>query len=454
MKQNKLKLEDIEEVESTPRRRRRHNNFNMNNDSKTIYSPYEYHNGDINNINRNNNMNNNNNHHHHQRVNRRPEWEEFGCKQVLLMTIFLFSLIVLFLSFFINLILTIKQVVTPRFFIPSIFFIILSFMFAGGIMGTYIIPPFSIQRPKFRELLMMRTMIPSIMLIVSIIFLIVGVDNVKSMKRDINKSEDLCKKYKGLSMQEIYIKANETINELIEKKNNVVYSYNNNLTCLPKGKCIKLNQEENKYLCNSIDFISEDLSKINCETIQIDKDKNNLLQNLKNNKNAYLFLSNCIDINKNISLNNDIFKCESEYNLEIIKFSKNLIQLQDIKIEDYLNSKIKKIENDMKKNREIIRKYEYSKYDYDLECFNKNEYRISYLMINLYLFVFYILGIFWLIFGLYSIFNIIKLGIDGKLISILNGRDNVNRNINNDINNKNNRIDDEGEIHQLITINK
>ena len=75
-------------------------------------------------------------------------------------------------------------------------------------------------------------------------------------------------------------------------------------------------------------------------------------------------------------------------------------------------------------------------------------------MINLYLFVFYILGIFWLIFGLYSIFNIIKLGIDGKLISILNGRDNVNRNINNDINNKNNRIDDEGEIHQLITINK
>ena len=43
------------------------------------------------------------------------------------------------------------------------------------------------------------------MLVVSIIFLIVGVDNVKSMKRDINKSEDLCKKYKGLSMQEIYI---------------------------------------------------------------------------------------------------------------------------------------------------------------------------------------------------------------------------------------------------------
>ena len=208
MSQYKLKLDDIEEVESTPRRRRRHNKSNMNNNYKTINSSYEYvQNRNINNINRNFDINNNtyNQHqHHHQHRNRRPQWEEFGCKQALLMTVFVFSLSVLFLSFLANLILTIKQVITPRFFIPSIILIILSFMFSGGLMGTYIVPPMRMHRPKFRELLMMRTIIPTIMLVVSIIFLIVGADNVKSMKKDINKSEDLCNKNKGLSMQEIY----------------------------------------------------------------------------------------------------------------------------------------------------------------------------------------------------------------------------------------------------------
>lgn len=455
MSQYKLKLDDIEEVESTPRRRRRHNKSNMNNNYKTINSSYEYvQNRDINNINRNFDINNNtyNQHqHHHQHRNRRPQWEEFGCKQALLMTVFVFSLSVLFLSFLVNLILTIKQVITPRFFIPSIILIILSFMFSGGLMGTYIVPPMRMHRPKFRELLMMRTIIPTIMLVVSIIFLIVGADNVKSMKKDINKSEDLCNKSKGLSMQEIYIKANETMKELIEQKNNIVYSYNNNLICFPKGKCIKLNQEENKYLCNSQDFISDDSNKIKCETINADDNKNNLLKNLKNDKNAYLFLENCIDVNKNlVKLNNNLFKCESEYDLEIIKFSKNLTHAQDVRIEDYLNNKIKKNENAIKRNKEIIKKYEYSKYDYDLECLAKNEYRISYIMINLYLIIFYLLGIFWIFYGLYSMHYLIKLGVDGKLVPIFNEFDNENMNINNDINSK---IDD-GEVHQLITINK
>ena len=71
-------------------------------------------------------------------------------------------------------------------------------------------------------------------------------------------------------------------------------------------------------------------------------------------------------------------------------------------------------------------------------------------MINLYLIIFYLLGIFWIFYGLYSMHYLIKLGVDGKLVPIFNEFDNENMNINNDINSK---IDD-GEVHQLITINK
>ena len=173
MKEYKLNLNDIEEVESSPRRRRHNHQINSNdhnnhNNYKEINNPYEqdhlhHHYNNTNNhkrdINRNSGENQNYN---HQRKHRNPEWTEFGCKQILLMTIFMTSILVLFLSFFINLILTIKQVITPRFFLPSIILIFLSFMFAGGIMGTYIEPPNSKHKVKFRELLMMRTLIPVI----------------------------------------------------------------------------------------------------------------------------------------------------------------------------------------------------------------------------------------------------------------------------------------------------
>ena len=230
MKEIQFNLDDIEEVETTPRRRHRHNHSHNNyqTDYKTVNAQYEHnhshhhhhHNDNSNvnlhnnNINRNFGSNINTNHHRHSR----PEWSEFGCKQVILMSIFVGSLAVVLLSFFVNLILTIKQVVTPRFFLPSIVLIILSFSFGGGILGTYMSTP-GMRRPIPKsQLLIMRAMIPIIMLIVSIIFIMLGVENVKSLKKDINKAEDLCKENKGLSMAEIYIKSNDTFNLLKAKK--------------------------------------------------------------------------------------------------------------------------------------------------------------------------------------------------------------------------------------------
>ena len=458
MKEYQLKLNDIEEVETTPRRRHRHNhqNNNRNTDYRPINVQYEqshshqhyqitninHHNYDINRTFNESDKN------IRRRNNHRPEWSEFGCKQIILMSVFLGSIIVLLISFLINLILTIKKIIFPRFFLPSIILIFLSFSFAGGIMGTYIIPPHGRRLPKIQELLLMRIMIPIIMLIVSLIFLLIGGDNITSLRNNINKAENLCKENKGLSMEEIYIKANETLNELMIKKNNLIYSYHNNLICYPNAKCVKLNKDENNYICNSQDFISDNLSKIKCDIININGTSNQLLININNHKNANLFIENCIDVYKNFfKSDNNLFKCESEYNLENIEFAKNLTENSEQKIQNYLNNRAKENANETKKNTEIVNKYENSRYNYDLECLSQTDYTMSYLIINIYLYIFYFLCIFWILFGIFSMHELINLGLEGKLNFNLNNRYDRERN---NINNIDNKSEDYREVNHLI----
>ena len=125
MKKYRLNLDDIEEVQYAPRKRHMHthtHNYSQNNTKSVNISYDENHlhndNHIINNTNSINGGNNDNQHqhqHHHHRHGP-PQWTEFGCKQIMLMTIFGISMAVILLSFITNLVLTIKQVVTPKIF--------------------------------------------------------------------------------------------------------------------------------------------------------------------------------------------------------------------------------------------------------------------------------------------------------------------------------------------------
>ena len=470
MKKYQLNLDDIEEVGSTPTRRRRHNHThnNLDNNYKTVNISYDnnhshqsnhYHNDSYNiqvNENRNNDITRDNYQDGRRRRHRHPHWSEFGCKQILLMLIFGISISVLGLSFLVNLILTIKQVVIPRLFIPSIILIFLSFVFAGGIMGTYIEPPNGRRHKlKFNELVLMRTLIPTIMLVVSLIFLLIGGENVKSLLKDIHKTEDLCTSNKGLSMQEIYIKTNETTNNLLKIKDNLIYSNKNDLFCYPKAKCVKINKDSKEYICNSQDFITEESSNVKCDILNLNENMNQLFTNLKFQKDAILFTENCIDNNKNFfKSENKLFKCESENNLENINFSKNLTETNDRKYVSYLNDKAKNLRDEIKKGKEVIFRYENSRFDYDLDCLKNIDYKFSYLLLNIYLYIFYLVCIFWILFGIYSMHNLINLGVEGKLNIFKNIDDEENYNNNYNNNRNTNRIEEDGEINQLINNNK
>ena len=140
---NEFNIDNIEEVESSSsrRNRRHHNNYDENIQNKSEQ-----------------NINNNHNTSRRNRKRRRPIFNtKLGFNEILLIILCLFSSMVVFFSFLINLIITIKEVVTPRIFIPSIIFIILTFLFSGGILGTYIEPPPGFKRQiRGVEVLMMR----------------------------------------------------------------------------------------------------------------------------------------------------------------------------------------------------------------------------------------------------------------------------------------------------------
>ena len=72
---------------------------------------------------------------------------------------------------------------------------------------------------------------------------------------------------------------------------------------------------------------------------------------------------------------------------------------------------------------------------------------MSYLIINIYLYIFYFLCIFWILFGIFSMHELINLGLEGKLNFNLNNRYDRERN---NINNIDNKSEDYREVNHLI----
>ena len=369
-------LNDIEEVETRPKKRANQRENHTHN--------HDY----------------NHNHNHNYRNKRREPilTEKLGFVQYLILFLFCLSFFVLMFSFLINLILTIKIIVTPRIFMPSIIIFFLTFLFSGGIFGTYINPP-PMNRNRLRkgEMIMLRSIAPFIMLIISIIFLLFGLSNIKILKNDIKRSQNICESNKGLTMNEIYIKLNKTNYELEQTKNNLIYVFNNNYVCFPKGKCIKLKDEENNYICNTDEFIKyENISNARCDKVNFDI-KN--IYTIGKDRDANLFIENCHEINEKELAIANIFKCESKKDLSKIKLMPNFDVQVKSEIEKYYNNKLDNYNNETEKIKEMIYLYENSDFSYNLECYNPLDYNLIFLLIKLYCIFYYLCSFSWIFLG-------------------------------------------------------
>ena len=419
---------DIKEVESGPKRRIRHRNHNHMHDHTHrhtneqmhdhthdhIRNPSDYHNNQNdqhniqNNIENNSSQNNNNNIKLRRITRKRILFvKHLGCSEKLLIPLFLISCFVLFFSLLINIILTIKGVVTPKIFLPSIVIFIATFMFSGGMLGTLVSPPPG-HRAHFHrgEIFMIRTLSPLVMLVISIIFFFFSLNNLQRLKINIKRAQKICESHPGLSMEEIYNRANTTNTKLEEQKYELIYLFNKNLVCFPKGKCIKLTNDENNYICNTNEFITyNNITDVDCKKINYNNNEN---ISIYNNKNSKLFFENCHDITKNNLSNIEMFECKSKYNLEKIKFLPNWNEKEKIKIEDFYNNKLDNCMIDIEKNKNMMHNYENSNYDYDLECYETFDYKLTYFMINCYYIAYYFVSFSWILLGIVGIYNLFK----------------------------------------------
>lgn len=358
-----------------------------------------------------NRKNNNNRAHNLARHNRRraPIFisKEFGFTEKLLITILILSMIVLFISFLINIFLTMKGFITPRIFFPSIIIFILTSVFSGAIIGTYVNPPDKKDEFNKEEIFIMRMFSPIIMLIISFIFLFFSISNIKTLKLNIKKAQNICESYKGLSMDEIYSKLNKTYYDLNQNKYDLIYTFNQKLLCVPIGKCIKLKSKQNEYICNSDEFIkSNDFPEIKCQKIHLNNIEDFNYYNSKQDKDAKLFVENCKEVSKNILTVENLFNCESKNDLKSMKFIPNEKNISIV--EEYFDKKLEKYNSDMIKTKEITNKYENSIYTYDLECYNHLDYLLTYISINIYYIIYYLCSFSWIYLGFNGIYQLIK----------------------------------------------
>jgi len=409
-------IDDIEEVESGPKRIRR-NRMHHNHDQ---HDHHEH--------NHNNNSNNSNpqHHHHHHRHYRRVLFtKKLGFAEKLLMIIFIISLTVLFFSFLINLILTIRGILTPRIFFPSIIFFILSFLFSGGMLGSYVAPPPG-KKLVYREgeLFMIRILSPLIMVVVTVIFYLFSLENIKALKANLKNVQSICESNKGLSMEAIYNIFNKTNIELEKNKNNLEYIFNKNLVCFPLGKCVK--SKNGKYICNTDEFIKYNnlTDDTKCERLNMNETYNLNLFN-ESYEDDKLFINNCKEINENIVSLGNIFKCQSNRNLANIKILPNWSKNDKIKIENYFNKKLDGYNSQLTKIKGVIYNYENSDYNYNLECYDSIDYKFCYFLINIYYIIYYFFSISWIYFGFNGIIHLNEIA-----------RDEDNNNNNNNIDNR------------------
>ncbi len=324
--------------------------------------------------------------------------------------IFGISFTILSISLFTNVIFTIKAFYLPKIFMPSILLFVASFTSSGGGIGSYASEITNIKTVNRKlnklEEINLRKFSSFFMLIMCILFLPSGLNNIFSLKEKIYKSQKYCELNNGKSIGHEYLKFLDQRDELKFFKNQTKFIFENGLSCLEQTKCIKLNLFTDSYICNNnlkknFTNLSEE---INCLPFLSSE-----ISNFSNEKEYIkLFVSSCLEKDKNFT--NKIYKFITKDNLELTNSQNDTVLIEKIYNERMNNYKI----NNSNIN-EYIDSYNGTEYTYDLECFSKNDYRVCNFLINFYIFNFYLTCVSWILIGIVKLLKVIGLMKDTEL---------------------------------------
>ena len=311
----------------------------------------------------------NNPHHHHHHHSKK----HFHIRKTLLsktyIMIFLICTFLLIGIGIINFIFLILKIFIPRIFFPGIIIYIASFIFAGGIVGSY--GPINKSEP---QLMQMRKCSSIIMLFICIgicpIFLYQNINFYSNIK----KAKLFCLENNGKARGDIY-------NELAKEKESVfslrtkmfVCNYNYEEKVSNTAKCNKIFETDN--LINSFD-----------------------------DANMGSFASSCIELKKDkIRPNIELFRCISSKNL--CKEDSNTEE-EKIEIEKYHTKKIEIYNKDIIDIQQKLDNLDADIYFYEDKCYSNSQYFIFFICIIAHILINLFICIAWIILGISNILKI------------------------------------------------
>ena len=334
----------------------------------------------------------NHNHSHHNHNHRRHFHMRKTSLSKTYLVIFILSIALLIIISILSLVLLISNVYYPRIFFPGIIIYIATFVFGGGIIGSY--GPIDYQELNY---IYMRKCASTVMLFICLIIFPFFFFQNLNFFISVKSSKEFCYENDLRSKGDIYIE----LTDEKEKMNNMHNNYNNilknGLTCFEKQKCVKSIMDSDSFICN-YNYGAIMKENIECKKIY---ETEEYLNNIEDTNVAH-FVSSCLElINENIKPGKELFKCNSYLNLCKEDSINNPQENQEI--ENYYNTKEKKYKKRILEIEKRLKKLNIENYSYENTCLMEFSYNAILFFTALHIMCNFGISIMWIILGIYSI---------------------------------------------------
>ena len=335
----------------------------------------------------------NNPHHHHHHLSKK----HFHIRKTLLSkTYILIFLICIFLLIGIaitNFLFLLFKIFIPRIFFPGIIIYIATFIFAGGIIGSY--GPINKSEP---QLMQMRACSSLIMFIICLgicpIFLRQNINFYSSIK----KAKLFCLENNGKARGDMYNELAKEKENTFQLRNNFEYKYRNGLTCFENHKCIKAISNSKMFVCN-YNYEEKVSNTAKCNKIFETDD----LINSFDNADMTHFVTSCTELkNEEIRPNIELFRCLSSNNL---CKEDSMSDKDKAEIEKYHKEKIEKYNKEIAAIQQKLDNLDADIYFYEDKCYSNTKYFIFFFAIIFHILVNLFICTVW---GILGISNILK----------------------------------------------
>ena len=318
------------------------------------------------------------------------------------LTLLILSIIILNITFIINIFLIRKNITIPHVFFPSSILFILTLLCSGGIVGSY----GAVKNISEIDLLFMRKCASIFMLLCSIIILPISLYQKVKLYSSFEEGRYFCRENDDRPRSFVYIQAKTLKNNLVSTKKKLEDLYINGITCLEKQKCVRAIDKSNIYVCN-YNYLNQ--CKQVYEVIET-------MRTYRQNKLLHKFMSACEENNEISKINNPnavdrkLYICTSEENLSV-----KIEQSDEKYVRDFYKRKMKEFQEKIKEYDYSMNLYKDTEYIYDIQCFRDGEYKLIKLLIVIDILSFFITCSIWIVAGVLSILKSCKIIEDNEM---------------------------------------